>query len=95
MIESAADQLGMLEDFGVTVTCGANSFIAIFDDHFAMVDDLSLNIESSQPQLLCRTSDCVAYGIADGVSLTFSGLPYTVTTREDDGTGFTVLTLHK
>lgn len=94
-VESLADQLIFLDDFGATATiAGSAGITGIFDDHFLMVDDLGLNIESSEPQFLCRTADCTTYNVADGQTCTVNSTNYTITTREDDGTGFTILTLH-
>lgn len=92
-IESSADRLSMLADYGVSATINGTSVVTgIFDDKFLMVDDLSLNIESSEPQFLCRTSDLT--GIADGMTAVINGTNYIITTLEPDGTGFTVITLH-
>lgn len=92
-IESSADQLAYLTDFGVTaVINGTINVTGIFDDHFLMVDELDLNIESSSPQFLCRTSDLT--GVADGMTLVVNSTNYVITTLEPDGTGFTVITLH-
>lgn len=92
-IESSADQLAFLSDFGVSATINKTSIVTgIFDDKFLMVDDLDLNIESSEPQFLCRSSDVT--GITDGMTLVVNGTNYLITTLEPDGTGFTVITLH-
>ena len=92
-VESAADQLAMLADYGVTATInGTITVTGIFDDKFLMVDDLSLNIESSEPQLLCRSSDLT--GVTNGGTLVVNSTNYVITTLEPDGTGLTVITLH-
>lgn len=92
-VESSADRLAYLADFGVTaIVNGTTSVTGIFDDKFLMVDDLELNIESSEPQFLCRTSDSSAF--TDGMTFVVNGTSYIITTVEPDGTGFTVITLH-
>lgn len=92
-VESPADQLAMLTDYGVTATInGTITVTGIFDDKFLMVDDLSLNIESSEPQLLCRSSDLT--GVTNDMTLVVNSTNYVITTLEPDGTGFTVITLH-
>lgn len=92
-VESSADQLAMLTDFGVPATINGSTVVTgIFDDKFLMVDDLNLNIESSEPQFLCRSSDVGS--ITNGMTLVVNGTNYIITTVEPDGTGFTVITLH-
>lgn len=93
-VESIADRLAMLSDFGeVALINGVTSVTGIFDDKFLMVDDISMNIVSSEPQFHCRTSDLT--GITNGMTCVVNSTNYVITTLEDDGTGFTVVTLHK
>lgn len=93
-IESDADRLGMLNDFGVAaVINGTLNVIGIFDDRFKMVDELGQEVESALPQLLCRSIDVES--VTDGMTCVVSGTNYVVRTLEPDGTGFTRLILHK
>lgn len=93
-IESDADRLGMLEDFGIAaVINGTINVTGIFDDKFKMVDELGQEIESALPQLLCRSTDVAA--VTDGMTCVVNGTNYVVRTVEPDGTGFARLILHK
>lgn len=96
-VESAADQLGYLSPWGDSAVFGtgtsAITVVGIFDDKFEMVDELGLHIESSEPQFECRTSDVAT--VTNGEQCVINSVTYQVTTLEADGTGMTLVTLHK
>jgi len=91
-VESDADRLALLSDFGQAVTINGTSVTAIFDDKFLMIDEMTMNIESSEPQIECRTSD--VSGFSNGAMVVIGTTTYYITTLEPDGTGLTTITLH-
>lgn len=92
-VESDADRLALLGDYSVSATINGVAVTGIFDDRFKMVDELSQEIESTLPQLICRSIDVA--GVTDGMSCIVNGVNYTVRTLEPDGTGMTRIILHK
>lgn len=78
-----------LEDFGVSVTLGAATFNAIFDDEFTD----PLGISASAPVLLGYATDLAS--AAPGDAITVDGDAYTVTSVEPDGTGMVRLRLRE
>lgn len=93
-VESAADRLSFLSDFGQTVVHSGGNFTAIFDKEFIEVDpDQERGIASNMPILTCRDSDIAA--VTYGDTVTTGGTGYTVQGVEPDGTGMTVLILEK
>lgn len=92
-VESDADRLALLGDYSVSATINGVAVTGIFDDRFKMVDELSQEIESTLPQLICRSIDVA--GVTDGTSCIVNGVTYTVRTLEPDGTGMTRIILHK
>ena len=93
-IETDAERLVFFADFGQTITkADTTTFTAIFDDEFAEAGGLMNQIETSSPQLTCRTSD--VSGLAHNAVLTFGGSTYHVIGIEPEGTGITILKLEK
>lgn len=92
-VESQADLLSFLNDFGVTATIGGTSVIGIFDDSFLMIDEDGLSVTASAPDFLCRTTDVSS--VAENQAVIITGTTWYVGSREDDGTGMTRLVLHK
>lgn len=99
-VESAADRLAFLSDFGVSVlwnpSTGSDATITgIFDNLFyEATTNAEVAYASAQPRLLIRTADKPAAG-ATGDILTVSSTNYTLRGIEDDGTGMTILVLEK
>ncbi len=81
-----------LADWGETVTVGGAEITAIFDEPFAAASPFDHGVESSGPQISCRTSD-LPDGTDHGTAVTVRGSSYTVSGRQDDGLGETTLTL--
>lgn len=92
-VETDADRLAMLADFGVTSTWNAASQTVIFDDKFQIVDTQGVPVESADPQVVGRASDFV--GVKDGDAITVNAVSYKVRRPMPDGTGFIVMTLSK
>lgn len=92
-IESAADRVALLSDWGEDATIGANTVTAIHDTAYLE----SLNFSGYEPMAVMLTADANANSVADGTSISVGGVDYTVTAdgRQDDGTGFTLLMLEE
>jgi len=81
----------MLADFGVSVTVGANSFTAIFENAYVEIGDIA----GTFPTALVLDTDISAYSIVRGTALTIASVSYKVRIPQPDGTGFTLLVLEK
>lgn len=96
-VESAADRLAMLEDFGVSATFtpaggAASTVTGIYDTEYQAADmGVGADIATLDPRFLCRTADVPS--VAEGDALTVSGVAYTIRVVMDDGTGMTELVL--
>lgn len=89
-VESAADRLTMLQDFGITVTLSDSTEItAIFDDEYRD----TLDVAASQPVLMCRTQD--VSGLTHGDEVLVEGAPYLARVIQPDGTGITLIFLEQ
>lgn len=91
-VESDADRLAFLVDFGVSATFGVDTVTGLFDNEYISVftGDV-VDVESSSPAFTCRTSDVPS--ISHGYTLTVNATAYTVHGVQPDGEGFTVLVL--
>ena len=103
-VESAADRAAFFdpEEFGDTATYqpavgSPVSIDGIYDDGFAEIDTLvEAGAASTAPTFLCPTSALPAGAAEDaGDTLTVNGLAHTVLHFENDGTGMTLVRLHK
>mgnify|MGYP001123536540 CR=1 FL=1 len=91
-IESAADRLALLDDFGIDITGPSGTFTGIFDNAYVE----TLDIAGTRPVVLARTADLTAAGVVRGSALTIDGNGYTVAAPpETDGTGMTNLVLEE
>ena len=101
MIESNADKLAFfnLNEFGVTSKITSNSsggesdVVGIFDSQFLSLDLGAGSVSTSELQFTCRTCDVSNY--TQGDRLTLEGVGYEITDVQNDGTGMTVLKLHR
>ena len=100
-VESDADRLAMLDTgvFGTNVTVPGSPVTVvrgIFDDAHFEVDNGITIVSTSEPQLHVRTSDVTGSpSVLQGATVIISGDSYTVTDIQPDGTGMTLLRLHK
>ena len=105
-VESEADRLSFLNvaEFGSVVTLFPNTvnevtISGIFDNEHYEVDNGLSVVSSSEPQLQVRTSDVSGVGQDDALNVTdqVNGVTssYTVADIQDDGTGITILRLHR
>ncbi len=81
-----------LSDWGEAVTVGTTEITAIFDEPFASASPFDHGVESSGPQVSCKTSD-LPDGTDHGTAVVVRGNSYTVSGRQDDGLGETTLNL--
>lgn len=98
-VESAADRLAMLVDFGQSVTYTVQNgspvtITAIFDAQFVEVDaGGTVGVAYQQPRLMCRTADVI--NCTEGDTFVISGTTYLSRIVQDDGTGMTMIVLEK
>jgi hypothetical protein len=98
-VETAADRLVMLTDFGQSVTYTVQggspaTITAIFDNQFIEVDSGgTVGFAIQQPKLTCRTADVV--NCTEGDTFVVSGVTYLSRVVQDDGTGMTEIVLEK
>ena len=96
-VETAADRLLMLNDFGESVTFlpkfGEDATVtAIFDNQYNAVDaGGSVDFAMVSPRLTLRTADVPQ--VVEGDDFLIRNVVYTVTTVMPDGTGITELSL--
>lgn len=101
MIESNADKLAFFntQEFGVTSKITSDSsgiecdVVGIFDNQYLNLDLGAGSVSTSELQFMCRTSD-VSH-VTQGDKLELDGVNYEITDLQNDGTGMTVLKLHR
>lgn len=101
-VESDADRLEFLDvdEFGISLSLVLGSPVTeisgIFDDaHFEIDNGISV-ISSSEPMAHVRTSDVTGSpSVLQGTTVIIAGDSYSVTDIEPDGTGMTLLKMHK
>jgi hypothetical protein len=99
MVETAADRLAMLADFGQSITYtvqggSAATITGIFDNDYAEVDGGGMvGFAMQQPRLMVRTSDVAS--ATEGDTFVISGTTYLSRVVQDDGTGMTFIVLEK
>ena len=101
MIESNADRLSFFnpQEFGVSVKLTSSSsgvesdVYGIFDSQYFNLDLGVSAVSSSDLQFTCRTADVCDY--TQGDQLTLNSVTYEIIDVQEDGTGITVLKLHK
>ena len=81
-MDISGDLSSLLADFGVTVTVGMSSFLAIFNEPEQIVGDLAVTSDYS---ILAKTSDVSA--LAYNAALTIGASTYNVrrNIKQDDG----------
>ena len=98
-VESAADRLAMLADFGQSITYtrqggSATTITGIFDNDYAEVDAGGMvGFAMQQPRIVVRTSDVIL--ATEGDTFVISGVTYLSRVVQDDGTGMTFIVLEK
>lgn len=94
MLDSEADRLALIRDLdGETVSLDETDVLAIFIDAHTPVAFGEHVIDSSDPQIVGRTSD-LASATSSSV-ITRGALAYGVAAIEPDGTGMTTIRLRE
>lgn len=102
-VESADDRLVFLDadEFGVEATFAglADPVVGVFDaEYFGDLEGVAgVAIETTQPVFRCRSADVasIANGAAVTIPVNGADTAYTVTSKQPDGTGMTVLLLQE
>ena len=89
------DEFFDLDDFAETVTLNGTPVKAIFDTPRIQYQEGFAQVVGNYPQLTVQTSDVTAAEIDQGSTVVVRAKSYTVADINDDGTGITVLYLHK
>lgn len=96
-VETDADRLTLLDDFGVSIGLASGSpqteIIGIFDNEYYEMGIGDTAYSTTQPKVTVRTSDISNVGQGDIVIV--EGTTYTVSDIQPDGTGISILRLHK
>jgi hypothetical protein len=95
-MDMSADNLAMLDptEFGATsLLIAGNPVSGIFDADYFEVTNVDSGVESSQPGVLCRSSD--VSGVVHNDPVVVDGVNYVVVNIRPDGTGMTELMLEK
>ena len=98
MVETAADRLVMLSDFGVNCTYtpsggSATTIKAILLNDYYSVEAGSVAVEMNQPIAVIRTAD--AASIAHGDTMVMDSVTYKVNNIRPDGTGISEIQLEE
>lgn len=94
--ETDADRLSMLTALGEQVTYTpsggvAKSVYGIFTAPYQAVNPATAQVESTDPQCVCRTSDLT--GTVRGGTIVRGGTTYNILSAQPDGEGMTNLVL--
>lgn len=92
-VETEADRLLMLNDFGSDVSVSGSTYKGIFENPHQEVGIGEVDFSLQEATLVMRASD--ASGISQDDKLTIGSAEYAVTDIQPDGTGFTTLMLEK
>lgn len=97
-VETAADRLIMLNDFGVSATYtpfgGSPSTVqVIFLNEYYAVEAGTVGMEMSQPIAVLRTAD--APSLAHNDTFVISGITYKAVNVRPDGTGMTEVAMEQ
>jgi hypothetical protein len=98
MVETAADRLVLLSDFGADCTYTPTGGVAktiktILQNEYYSVDAGSVAVEVNQPIAVIRTSD--ASGIAHQDTMVIDSITYKVVNIRPDGAGMTEVQLEQ
>lgn len=76
---------------GRTIKSARGTFVGVFGNEFVGIGEGLADVESSAPQVTCRTSDVARLMIEKEERLTIDGEQYYVVSHQPDGTGSTLL----
>ena len=75
------------DGFAIVATFDGNDVTGILDKEYVEIE----GIESNRPVFLCASSDVSGY--SRGAVIVASGITYTLVTKEQDGTGVTMVVM--
>jgi hypothetical protein len=85
------------DEFATNVLLGSSgsevTIQAIFDNSHFAIDDTNAVISTTQPMLTCKSADVAS--AKQGTRVVVNSTAYKVDDIQPDGTGITILTLHK
>lgn len=92
-IETSADRLALLADFGVAATLDGIEVTVLFEEEQRMVnfDDAEIGLSVIRPSAVLASASVGNSGEGSGLSV--AGRAWRVAQRSDDGQGFTTLFL--
>ncbi len=91
-VETSAERILLLQDFGVSATWSGGTVVGIFDTYYSDDDGGGgTPFAMSQPRFFCQSSDIV--GLSNGDELAVVGVDYYVRVTMPDGNGMTELAL--
>lgn len=95
MFESDADRLAMIKSLGGVPVSQADgsSFFGIFESAYQNALSNGVDVESSDPTILARSSDVAA--LVKDTALTVASVSWRLKRQEPDGTGMTTLRLRQ
>lgn len=92
-VESDADRLNLLNDFGETVEYNGNYLKGIFENPHQEIGIGEMDFSMQEANVVMRSID--ASYIAQDDTVTINKVEYLITDLQPDGTGFTTLMLEK
>jgi len=90
-MDITGDTTALLADFGITVTSGSATFLAIFNEPEIVVGDLAVTSDYS---ILAKTSDVSDLDYGDTVTIAAATYSVRRNIKQDDGT-LSLVTLSK
>ncbi|MBF0270322.1 MAG: hypothetical protein HQL44_17210 [Alphaproteobacteria bacterium] len=93
-VETSADRLAMLADFGVTATLDGIEVTVLFEEEQRLInfDDAQAGLSVIRPSAVLSTATVGNAG--EGSDLSVADRTWRVAQRSDDGLGFTTLFLN-
>jgi hypothetical protein len=93
--EDDLDDFFDTDEFAIDIVYNGKTLNAIFDDEFAAIEAGYSSIDSSDPQIMLKSSDVEDNNMADGDTISISGESFLIHSKQPDGTGVTTLILKK
>ena len=91
MVESAADRLSYVQDFGVSAVYDSNTIKVLFNAEFDL--DAASTVQTTDFVIEAPTSSLT--GVVQGESITVASVAYRINAVMEDGTGWTRLMVEK
>lgn len=91
--ESEADRLEYLRAFGLCIQTDRGTLQAIFDREGQATAIGDMEVTTTSPTAMARTSDVVRMGLKRGDHLTIESVAFVARELRHDGTGMTLIVL--